>query len=92
MHTVKQNTTIVGLSEVRTQWKKILELMKHGRVEIARRNKPEAVLLSLEEYEKMENMLDVIEDIVLGREAQERMRNSKPEDYVSLEEVMKRFG
>ncbi|MCD6478256.1 MAG: type II toxin-antitoxin system Phd/YefM family antitoxin, partial [Candidatus Aenigmarchaeota archaeon] len=46
MITVKENTTLVGVSELRSGIDKILEKAREGLVIIEKRHKPAAVLLS----------------------------------------------
>jgi hypothetical protein len=92
MFTVRANTTVVGISELRTQWKKIREAMRHGRVEVAMRNRPEAVLLLREQYDAMEQLFERLEDYALAIEALGREQTVKPGDYLSLEKALKKFA
>jgi PHD/YefM family antitoxin component YafN of YafNO toxin-antitoxin module len=48
-----------------------------------------AVLISSEEYEQIQNTLDIAEDIVLGFMAQERFKKSKDSDYIDIEALLK---
>lgn len=88
MLTVKENTTFVGVSELRSGIDKILEKTRKGLVIIEKRRKPQAVLMSSEEYEYMTGMLDVAEDLVLGFIASERLKNSNESDYVDIESLL----
>lgn len=85
---VKQNTTLVGVSELRNGIEKILAKAKKGLVIIAKRHKPAAVLMSNEEYEHIQHVLDTAEDIVLGFIAHERFTNSKKEDYIDIKTLL----
>lgn len=87
MITVKENTTIVGLSELRTKMDKILELAKNYKVLIERRNKPLAVLLDIDKYNEMEKILDALEDVALGYLAKEREAGSKSSNYIDIEKI-----
>ena len=89
MITVKEDTTIIGISELRTNIEKILEQSKKHKVLIGRRNKPVAVLMDIERYNKMEETLEMLEDHALGFLAKERESKSKPSDYIALEETLK---
>jgi prevent-host-death family protein len=89
MITVKENTTLVGVSELRSGIDKILEKAKNGLVIIEKRHKPQAVLLSSEEYEHMQNTIETAEDLVLGFMAQERFEKSADKDYIPIEDLMK---
>lgn len=91
MFTVRQNTTFVGVSELRTHWDKIREAMKTGRVVVGRRHRPDAVLLPVGQFEEMEEALDRLEDYVLAFKAREREAKSRPQDYLTLEEVRQRL-
>ena len=80
MYTVKENTTLVGVSELRQGIEKILGKARNGLVIIEKRHKPQAVLMSNEEYEHLINILDLAEDLVLGFIASDRFKNSKESD------------
>lgn len=89
MITVKQNTTLVGVSELRKGIEKILEAARKGLVIIEKRHKPAAVLMANEEYEKMQQILETAEDLVLGFIAHERFKGSKEKDYIDIENLLK---
>ena len=89
MITVKENTTLVGVSELRTGIEKILEKSREGLVIIEKRHKPAAVLMSNEEYQHIQRLLETAEDLVLGLIADERFKNSKEKDYVNIESLLK---
>ena len=90
MITVKQNTTLVGVSELRKGIDAILEKTRHGLVIIEKRHKAAAVLMSNAEYESMQSLVDVAEDIVLGYIAHERQVKSKAKDYIDIEDLLNR--
>jgi prevent-host-death family protein len=90
MITVKQNTTLVGVSELRKGIDAILEKTRHGLVVIEKRHKPAAVLMSNDEYESMQAMLEIAEDLVLGYMARERHANSRDKDYIDIENLLKK--
>lgn len=92
MITVKQDTTLVGVSELRTNIDKILQESKKHKVLIERRNKPVAVLLSMERYGEIEEILEALEDVALGYLAKERETKSKPSDYLNIDEVQKKIS
>ncbi len=87
MRTIEKNTTLVGVSELRTNFDEILKKAKGTRVIIEKRKKFMAVLMDMEKYEKMERMLDAVEDIVLGYLAREREKDSDLSDYIDIEEL-----
>lgn len=88
MYTVKENTTLVGVSELRKGIEKILEKARKGLVIIEKRHKPQAVLMSNEEYEHLINILELAEDLVLGFIASDRFKNSKESDYLDIESLL----
>jgi len=89
MITVKENTTLVGVSELRTGIEKILEKSREGLVIIEKRHKPAAVLMSNEEYQHIQQLLGTAEDLILGLIAEERFKNSKEKDYINIESLLK---
>jgi len=86
---VKEDTTLVGVSELRTKIDEILAEAKKRHVLIEKRNKPVAMLLSIEEFDRLESLLEFVEDYGLVALARERERKGK---YLSLEEAKKKAG
>lgn len=91
MITIKEDTTLIGISELRTDIDKILEESKRRKVLIERRNKPVAVLLAIERYEQIEEVLDLLEDTALGLLAKERESKSKASDYLDISAVERKI-
>lgn len=91
MITVKEETTLVGISEFRTHADDILKIAKKHRVVIEKRNKPVAVLLSMELYEKLEELIEAVEDRVLGEIALKRIKNYKG-PLLTIDRFKKRIG
>ena len=89
MLTVKEGTTLVGVSELRTKIDEILAQAKKHNVLIEKRNKPVAMLLSIEEFERLESLLEFIEDYGLAALAKQREGKGK---FLSLEEAKKKAG
>ena len=90
MHTITEKTTLVGLSELRTKQKKVFEALKHSKVVLERRHRPVAVLVPIEQYEKMEETFEILEDRVLGYLVNEREKKGKNLTYLTLEEAEKK--
>jgi len=88
MLTVKENTTLVGVSELRKGIEKILEKAHKGLVVIEKRHKPTAVIMSNKEYEHIQELLETAEDIVLGFIANERFKSTKEKDYIDIETLL----
>ncbi len=87
MITLKKDTTLVGVSELRTNFDNILKEARKHKVLIEKRNKPIAILLDLKMYDKIEKILDKLEDIALGYLAKERDSHSNASDYVDIQEL-----
>ena len=88
---IKEDTTLVGISELRTHIDKILEESKTHKILIGRRNKPVAVLIDIIKYEQMETTLELLEDFALGRLAQEREAKTKVSQYIDMDEARKKL-
>lgn len=91
MYTVKEDTTLVGVSELRNRIDKILQEAQHRKIIIEKRNKPVAVLIAIDQYNAMEELIDRIEDMELGRSAREREKGSSGADYISIEKAYKKI-
>ncbi len=89
MITVEENTTLVGVSELRSGIDKILEKARKGLVVIEKRHKPAAILMSNEEYEHIQHILETAEDFILGFIADKRCKNSTAKDYIDIETLLK---
>jgi prevent-host-death family protein len=91
MLTVKEDTTFVGVSELRTRIDYVLKKAKEHKVVIEKRHKPVAALVGIKKYEELESLLDAFEDIALGYLAKEREESSASSDYISIEEAESRL-
>ena len=58
---------------------------------MTRRNKPIGILVDYDEYERMEEMIDTLEDQLLGLLAKKRA-SRKGRKTIDLEEAEKRVG
>ncbi len=91
MYTIKEDTTLVGVSELRNRIDKVIEEARYHKVIIEKRNKPVAVLIAIDQYNAMEEILDRIEDLELGRAARKREKSSSSKDYISIEKAYKKI-
>jgi prevent-host-death family protein len=91
MHTIKEETTLVGVSELRNSIDKILQEAQHHKVIIEKRNKPVAVLIAIDQYNAMEEIIDRMDDMELGLAATKREKASSKNDYVSIEKAYKKL-
>ena len=92
MKVIREDTALVGISELRTNIDRILKESKEHKVLIERRNKPVAVLIAIDKYNRIEEILDLLEDTALGYLAKERESKSKAADYIDIKEVEKKIS
>lgn len=85
MITVKEDTTLVGISELRNSPERIFKEMGKRAVVIERHRKPVAVMIDYKRYERQEKLLDWAEDYILGMIALERDKGSKKSDFIDIE-------
>ena len=92
MFTTNEDTTLVGVSELRTKLEKIIEESKWHKVVIEKRNKPIAVIVAIDRYNAMEEFLDMFEDYELANLARQREKGSTSKDYIALEEAFRKVS
>ncbi len=85
MITVKYSATLASISELRKKSMQILAQLKENRVILERHKKPVAVMIDYAQFEKLEAMLDLAEDLVLGTLARKRDRSSRKSDFIDLD-------
>lgn len=86
MITIRDRATLASISELRSQSERIFSHLKENRVILERHKKPIAVMLDYAHYEKLEALLELAEDFVLGTVARERDRSAKKGDFVDLDQ------
>lgn len=91
MITVTEDTAIMGVAEFRTDIGAILKEVEKHSVIVTKRNKPVGVFVNYEEYEKMKNAVEELEDLHLGAIAKERSER-KDKKVISLEEAERRVS
>lgn len=74
---IDEDVIIAGTSEFRNSINKFISTLKDNRVIITSRNKPQAVLFSFEEYEKIKEIMEELEDRYFGEIALKRLKNIK---------------
>ena len=92
MRRIRGDTTLVGVSELRTQADEILKVAQQEPVIVEKRHKPMAVLIPIAQYDRTEAVLDTLEDTILGLLAKERERRSLRKRHLTLEELERRVG
>ena len=86
--------TIVGVSELRSKINEVLERVKREKILLTRRNKPEAVLIGFEQFQKLQRQLEYLEDQYFGKLALQRLKDHKRSKRRTLShpEMMKKYG
>ena len=92
MRRVKEDTTLVGISELRTQAEAIVKAARQEPVVLEKHHRPIAVLVPIERYERTEHTLDLLEETILGLLAKERDQRARRKDYLTLDELERRVG
>ena len=85
---------IISASEIARGFSSVLnDLINHtkDRFAISRNNKLEAVVLPIEEYERMQEALDYMEHVEIYNIVKEREKTPRSE-YLTLEESANKFG
>ena len=92
MITIKADTTLVGVSELRNNIDSIIKATKHNNVILEKRHKPVLAIMSMAKYEKLQDLIEELEDRELGYIAQKRIQKTKLSEYIDLDEAEKRVG
>ena len=85
---------IISASEIARGFSGVLnELIQHSkeRFAISKNNKLEAVILPIEEYERMKEAMEMMEHIEIYNIVKER-ENTPKSEYISMEELAKEQG
>lgn len=82
---------MVGITELSKSLSGFIDKVSSSAVEklaIIRHNKPEAIILSISEYERMKELQDIIETLEVGKIIQERVLNKKePAEMISQDDM-----
>lgn len=85
---------MISVTELLKTFRQTLERITDHSVEkiaVMKNNKPEAVVLSVDEYERIKMLSDYAEDFEIVRTIQKRRKTPK-EEYIPFEEVLKKAG
>ena len=85
---------LVSATEISKQFGEYISKVKNGllnKIGILKNNKLNAVILSVEEYERMVLAMNRLEDLETMQMVQERLKTPK-EEYVNGSEVMRRLN
>lgn len=91
MLTVKEDTAVIGVAELRSKAANVLKEIKKHKIILTKRNRPVGIIVDYGEYEKMEQLLEEVEDVILGKIAQERLER-KGKKAVTLENAERKVG
>lgn len=90
---------LVGITELSKSLSGFIEKVSSHTVEklaVVRHNKPEVVILDIEEYERMKELQDYIEDLEIAQIIKERVLNPKEQVKMltedDLQEYLKKRG
>ena len=62
MITIKADTTLVGVSELRNNIDKIIKATRYNNVILEKRHKPVLAIMSMVKYEKLQELIEELED------------------------------
>ena len=85
---------LVSVTEISKQFGEYLSKVKNGiidKIGILKNNKLNAIILSVDEYEKMAKAMEILEDMEIYQEVQERLNNPNNK-LLDGEDVMKKYG
>lgn len=64
-------------TKIKTNFGSVLNDVKYKDIVVIRNGEPEAVIISYEDYKNIEDLLEKLEDIELGKIAVDRIKKSK---------------
>ena len=95
MFSVKGDSTIASVSELKQSYKKLLERVGRGEsIVLQRNNEPVGVLLSYPAYQEIMGRLELVENLVLEIRAlrgEEEVMSGKA-DFVPLDDLLDEYG
>ncbi len=86
---------IVSATEIARKFSKVLKNLSSGLVKkyaIIKNNKLKAVLLPVEEYERLSEIEELLERIEIAEHIKERMKNYNPDKNISWEEIKNKYN
>ncbi len=84
---------LVSATEISKQFGEYISKVKNGLVDkigVLKNNKLNAVILSVEEYEKMSEAMELLEDMTIYEEIRERLNSNKK--LLDGNDVLKKYG
>lgn len=92
MININSDTILMSASELRTEVPKLAGELKVKTIIITKRGKPVAVLEDFNNFKAKNDLIEQMEDLVLGMTAREREKTAKTSDYFSQDVVLKKLG
>ena len=89
-----KKTELVSSTEIVRNFSSILDsITKHGKDKIAvmRKNKLEAIILSVEEYERIYELQELLEHIQIYKTVEQR-KNTPLNEYIDLDQLLTELG
>ena len=85
MYHFTEPSILVGVSEIRTKMDSLLKMAKHSKIYVGKRQKPVAVLLPIDQYQKMQ-------DLIEEKDIKRRDKSVSIKDYIPLHKIERKFG
>lgn len=85
---------MIGITELSRSLNSVVESLSSYAVEkiaIFKSNKPKVVMIPFAEYQRIKELADMVEYHAVADIVEERLTNSKPEDFISKEELVSRL-
>lgn len=85
---------LVSATEISKQFGEYISKVKNGAIDkigVLKNNKLNAVILSVDDYEKMVETIDAIEDMQIYEDIKDRLNNPKNE-LLNGNDVLKKYG
>jgi len=89
-----ENDELIPSSEFAKKFGSYLAQIKDHTVDklaVLKNNRIEAVLVSKDEYEKMQNAYEIVEDMQIAKMVEERSKTPR-EEYISMEDMAQKLG
>lgn len=84
---------LVSATEISKQFGEYISKVKNGfldKIGVLKNNKLNAVILSVEEYERMATAMETLENMQINQEIKERLKTPK-ENYVNGKDVLNKL-
>lgn len=85
---------MIGITELSRSLNSVVESLATNSIEkmaIFKSNKPKVVMVPFNEYQRMKELADLVEYYEIADIIDERLTNSKAEDFISEEELLSRL-